>query len=196
MEIINNLRQLLADMSEEVRQLAEAYMELNNHIAREAEYIDKLDRIAEIKALKERLAGEVYRIQQEESSSEHTFNSGRLYSGIMDFAAGAIAGSIFKQESPLLKGYELSSKELAKKAHFGMVMIAIKKCGSWKDTKVMAISRLAREAGTTEADIISSMRRRGYHLYTPEDFWQILERLKAEVSENKLKNRQGRRRLK
>ena len=175
METFKNLGQLLSDMPEEISQFAEAYGELNHHITKEAEYINRLDRIAEINALKARLIREVDRIQNEERSSEHAFDTGKVFSDMLNFAAGSLTGILSKQESPFASGGRLFINELGKKASFGNVMIAIKKGSPIEEAEVISISRLAREAKTTEAEVISSLEHKGYSLITPQECWKALD---------------------
>ena len=185
MEIFSNLKQLLAGISGEVQQLTEAYREMNSHIAKEAEYINRLDRIAEINALKARLIIEVDRIQNEEASSEHAFNTGKVFGGILNFAAGSITSAALKQKDPLSFGFKLLTKEFGKEAGFGTVMMAVKKDGSSEDIETIAVSRLAREAETTESDIMSSLESEGYSLMTLEELWEHLDQLKEDIEAGK-----------
>jgi len=186
MESISNLRHLLADMSGEVQRLNDACMELDGYIAKEAEYIDSLDRIAEINALKARLVSEVDRIKGDEKSSEHAFDAAKVFSGMLHFAAGSLTSAVVsKKENPFSFGFKLATKELGKEAGFGTVMMAAKKDGKLEDIETIAVSRLAREAKTTEADIMSSFESKGFSLMTPEDLWESLDRLKEEIKEGK-----------
>ena len=183
MEIVNELSSLLTNELKEVRQLNDAFMELDSLIIKEAGCIDRLDRIARINTLKARLVSKVDRIQQEERSSEAAFNTGQLFSGVLSFFAGSIIGKILKQESPFVSGGRLFIKELEKKASFGTAIIASKEDSKLEDIEVIAISRLAREAKTTEADIISSLKSQGYSLMTPEELWKSLDQLKLDIKE-------------
>ena len=185
METFRSLRQLLVDMPEKVQQLAEAYEELNGHVAKEAEFINRMDRIADINALKARLIGEVDRIRNEETSSEHAFNTGKVFSGMLNFAAGSLTSAALKQKNPLSFGYKLATKEFGKKDCFGTVMMALKKDGKFKDIETIAISRLAREAKTAESDIMSSFKNNGYSLMTPGELWIYLDYVKETIKEGK-----------
>jgi capsular polysaccharide biosynthesis protein len=64
-------------------------------------------------------------------------------------------------------------------------MIALKKNGKIEDAEVIAVSRLAREAMTTEGEIISTLESRGYTLITPKDFWKTLDYVKEAIKEGK-----------
>jgi len=185
METFRSLRQLLVDMTEKVQQLAEVYEELNGHVAQEAEYINRLDRIADINALKARLIIEVDRIQNEEISSEHAFNAGKVFSGMLNLATGSITSAVLKQGDPLSFGFRLLTKEFGKKNCFGNVMMVVKKGGKLEDIETIAVSRLAREAKVTESDIMSSFKNKGYSLMTPEELWIYLDYVKDMIKEGK-----------
>ncbi len=184
MEIINNLKELLRYVLQETRQLNDAFMELDSRITEESGHIDRLDMIARISALKARLVSEIDRIKHEERSSEYIFNTSKVYSGILGLAIGGIVGAITKQ-NPLLSGFRSFNTELDKKESFGNVMITAKENGELEDMKVIAVSRLAREAKKTESDIISSLIGKGYSLMAPEKLWKSLDQFKEEISEGK-----------
>lgn len=185
MEIINELSSLLTNELKAVKRLNDAFMELNRRLAKEAKLIDRLDRIARIDELKSRLVSAVNHVQQEEKNSERISNAGKVYSGLLGFAVGSITGVVIKQENPFLSGYKLFSKELEKKTCFGAVMMALKEGRKIDDIEVIAISRLAREAKTTEAEIISSLKNQGYSLIAPEEFWLSLDYVKEAIKEGK-----------
>jgi len=184
MEIINDLKGLLINKIKETKQLNDAFTESDSRISKEAGHIDRLDMIARINALKARLVSEVDRIKHEEGSSEHIFNTSKVYSGILGLAIGGIVGAITKQ-NPLLSGFRSFNTELDKKESFGNVMIAAKENGELEDIEVIAVSRLAREAKKTESDIISSLVSKGYSLAAPEKLWKSLDQFKEEIREGK-----------
>ncbi len=185
MEIINDLKSLLFNESKEAKQLNDTFTELDSHITKEARHIDRLDRITGINALKARLVSEIDSIKHEERSSEYSFNTSKVYSGILGFAIGGIVGAVLKQENPFSSGYKLCSKQLGEKANFGNVMMAIKESAKWEDIKVIAVSRLAREIKKTESDIISSLVSKDYSLVTPEELWKSLDQFKEEIRKGK-----------
>lgn len=183
----NSLKELVVTMLKEITQLNDALIELDSLIDKEAEYIQRQERIANINALKSILVNEVQRIQDEEYNSKRNFNTSKVFNSIVGFASGSIVGAMSKHGNPFLLGAESFLKHLDKKADFGNVMIAIniKESGKLEDIEVIAVSRLARESKTTEQDIISSIKREGYLLLTPEEFWQSLDRLKEEIMADK-----------
>jgi hypothetical protein len=184
MENINNLRQLLVRLSEEVKRLNSGYIELNCYFAEEAECINRLDMMTAIDSLKARLLEKVNKIRNEERSSEDAFGIGNMFSGMLHLATGSITSAVLKQKNPLSSGLKLATRELGKKADFGTVMMALKKNGKLEDIETIAVSRLARETKTTEFDIMSSYTSIGYSLKTPEELWEYLDRLKANIKED------------
>ena len=98
MEIVNKLSSPLHNELNAVKWLNKAFKELDLQIAKEAEFIDRLDRIARIDELKARLFSEVDRIQQEERSSEGIFDTGQLFNGVLGFFAGSMVGKVLKRE--------------------------------------------------------------------------------------------------
>ena len=172
----------------EIKELNDAFTELDSLITKEAEFVQRLDRVAKIDALKSRIAAEIKHIQEAELESERNFNTGTLRSGIAHFVFGSIVGAILNHENPFSFGAKSFSTELDKKADFGNVMIAIKESGKLEDIEVIAVSRLAREAKTTEQDIISIFKGNGYLLLTPEELWKSLHRLEEDIMEGKYKS--------
>jgi hypothetical protein len=181
MEATNALRCLLTRLSQEVQRLDCAYIELDGCFRKEAERINRLDSIARIKILKAKLASQVNKIRDNEESSKHAFGMGNLFSSALYLFGGSLTIAAMKQENPWSLGLKLANKELEKKADFGTVMIAVKADGNLEHIETIAVSRLAREAKTTESDIISSYKSKGYLLVTPEELWEYLDKLKEDI---------------
>jgi hypothetical protein len=120
MEIAKELRSLLNEEFNEVKRLNDVFKELDHCVAIEAEFVDRLDRIAGINQLKARLVCEVDRTRQDEEICESSFDDGKLLSGALGFFTGCVGGKVLKRESPLSMGKCLFSKELEKKSHLGL----------------------------------------------------------------------------
>lgn len=172
----------------EIKELNDAITELDSLITKEAEFVQRLDRVAKIDTLKSRLAAEIKRVQEEEDKSERNFNTGKLYSSVAGFALGSILGAMSKQGKPFLSGAKLLSTELGKEADFGTVLIATGENSKLEDIEVVSISSLAREYKKTESSIISIIKGNGYLLLTPEELWKSLHRLKEDIMEGKYKS--------
>jgi hypothetical protein len=84
-------------------------------------------------------------------------------------------------------GVKSLKTELARKADFGRVLIAIRESDKLEDIEVIAGSRLARESNTTESDILPTFKGKGVIL-TPEEFWKLLRRLEEEIMNGKYKS--------
>lgn len=171
----------------EIKELNDAITELDSLITKEAEFVQRLDRVAKIDTLKSRIAAEIKRVQ-EEDKSERNFNTGKLYSSVAGFALGSILGAMSKQGEPFLSGAKLLSTELGKEANFGTVLIATGENSKLEDIEVVSISSLAREYKKTESSIISIIKGNGYLLLTPEELWKSLHRLKEDIMEGKYKS--------
>lgn len=172
----------------EIKELNDAIAESDSLITKEAEFVQRLDRVAKIDTLKSRIAAEIKRVQEEEDKSERNFNTGKLYSGVAGFALGSILGAMSKQGKPFLSGAKLLSTELGKEADFGTVLIATGENSKLEDIEVVSISSLAREYKKTELSIISIIKGNGYLLLTPEELWKSLHRLKEDIMEGKYKS--------
>ena len=172
----------------EIKELNDAITELDSLITKEAEFVQRLDRVAKIDTLKSRIAAEIKRVKEEEDRSERNFNTGKLYSSVAGFALGSILGAMSKQGKPFLSGAKLLSTELGKEADFGTVLIATGENSKLEDIEVVSISSLAREYKKTESSIISIIKGNGYLLLTPEELWKSLHRLKEDIMEGKYKS--------
>lgn len=188
METINNLKELVINMLEEITQLNDAFIELDSLIDKEAEFICIRERVGKIDALKSRLVHETNHIQEKEYISESSFSAGKFQIGIAHFVLGSIVGAMAKQENPLLSGFRSFSTELGKKEDFGNVMIAVKKSGNLEDVVAVSISSFIREYKTTKSNILSILRDHGCILLTAEEFWELLYRLKEDLMEGKYKS--------
>jgi len=172
----------------EIKELNYAITELDSLITKEAEFVQRLDRVAKIDTLKSRIAAEIKRVQEEEDKSERNFNTGKLYSSVAGFALGSILGAMSKQGKPFLSGAKLLSTELGKEADFGTVLIATGENSKLEDIEVVSISSLAREYKKTESSILSIIKGNGYLLLTPKELWKSLHRLKEDIMEGKYKS--------
>ena len=172
----------------EIKELNDAITELDSLITKEAEFVQRLDRVAKIDTLKSRIAAEIKRVQEEEDKSERNFNTGKLYSSVAGFALGSILGAMSKQGKPFLSGAKLLSTELGKEADFGTVLIATGENSKLEDIEVVSISSLAREYKKTESSILSIIKGNGYLLLIPEELWKLLHRLKEDIMEGKYKS--------
>lgn len=179
---------LATTILKEIKELNDAIAESDSLITKEAEFVQRLDRVAKIDTLKSRIAAEIKRVQEEEDKSERNFNTGKLYSGVAGFALGSILGAMSKQGKPFLSGAKLFSTELGKEADFGTVLIATGENSKLEDIEVVSISSLAREYKKTELSIISIIKGNGYLLLTPEELWKSLHRLKEDIMEGKYKS--------
>jgi len=189
MEIMNASTEFSATtILKEIKELNDAITELDSLITKEAEFVQRLDRVAKIDTLKSRIAAEIKRVQEEEDKSERNFNTGKLYSSVAGFALGSILGAMSKQGKPFLSGAKLLSTELGKEADFGTVLIATGENSKLEDIEVVSISSLAREYKKTESSIISIIKGNGYRLLTPEELWKSLHRLKEDIMEGKYKS--------
>jgi len=158
-------------------------LKLNHHITNEADCINRLDKIAAVDKLGSRLTREIDCIQQEEAEAENRFISTKAFRSIAGFAAGGLVAAIFKQGNPLSVGFNICNRELQQKACFGTVMIALKDSKGLEDIEIIAVSRLARNIGATEVNIMSSLRNKGYTLFTPEQLSEYLDRVKENIRE-------------
>ena len=172
----------------EIKELNDAITESDSLITKEAEFVQRLDRVAKIDTLKSRIVAEIKHVQEEEDKSERNFNTGKLYSSVAGFALGSILGAMSKQGKPFLSGAKLLSTELGKEADFGTVLIATGENSKLEDIEVVSISSLAREYKKTESSIISIIKGNGYLLLTPEELWKSLHRLKEDIMEGKYKS--------
>ncbi len=141
METINNLKELVINMLEEITQLNDTFLELDSLIDKEAEFIRIKGRISKLDALKSRLIHKINHIQEKEYISESSFNADKFQISIAHFVLGSIVGAMAKQENPLLSGFRSFSTELGKKEDFGNVMIAVKKSGNLEDVEAVSISQ-------------------------------------------------------
>lgn len=187
METTNTAKGLPDTILKEITKLGNALAEIDSLIGKEDEFIQRQERIAKINALKSRMLKEIERGQSEEVESEHNSNTAKVFSSVTAFALGGIMGALTKSENPFILRVKSLRTELARKADFGRVLIAIRESGKLEDIEVIAVSRLARGSNITESDILHNFKGKGVSL-KPEEFWKLLRRLEEEIMNGKYKS--------
>ncbi|MFC1865358.1 hypothetical protein ACFLYB_01425 [Chloroflexota bacterium] len=175
MENTIKLLNILDSLACEVGELNKTFSELDQQLS-------NVSRAEELSVLKNRLMEEVKRIQDIEADAEYSFNYRKVFSGAFGALAAGIVAHITKKEHPLQAAYDSYAQGLQKVCYFGKVMVVLKEKAKPGNAEVISISGLAREANTTEANIMSSFKSKGFSIMSPEELWKYLDRLKEEIT--------------
>lgn len=161
---------------------------LAGQMEREAERMRRHDLAGQLRALAGAVAQEVRRACDMELASESGFTEGRLIGGAVNFAIGSLLAWVSgSRKHPLRVGARMAGDCLSKTSPFGEVLVAVATKGTREDrVKVIALSRMARESGTTEAQARATLQSRGRLLLTPEEFSEVIEKKVHDVLEGKL----------
>ena len=186
MEGLSRYRRQLRSLRGTVQKHAKGLQTLGDAIAREGERLGRYDHASRLRVLKSEVMKQVVRLEDMEAAAKAAFSKANLMKGLGRFAIGgllAVTGN--SQDHPLRVGARLSALELRKEAPFGSVVIAVTP-GVVKDGKLISVSQLARESGTSESDVKTALMEDGYLLFTPEDFSWVLDGLEHELIEGSI----------
>jgi hypothetical protein len=177
---------LSTGITQEIQMLSAALNELKGLLDRSAESIWQRDQAATIQALRLRVAEEIKREESAEASASYGFNKASLISGVAGFILGGLIGVRRKDDNPLSLGAHLFSESLDRKEPFGALVVSFKDDKGLEGVQVIPVSRLARNRNSTELEVCSSLRAKGFLLLSPQQFWIVLDRFEAVILERKL----------
>lgn len=182
---VNN--QYLLDLKERLRELGSACEEINTFFANEA---DRMARKADVKRL-QNLTVSLRQRLEEAIWRENAARSASLKGDAVGSAGELIAEEIGSAmgEHAWVEKFEksLTARRAARKRSFGMIMVFVGKGGLPDDVRVVSISELARAQNQPESAIILGLEERGVLLFTPDEFWQLIERLVRDIRKGKSK---------
>lgn len=182
MEDLTIYHQRMEALCHRARAQVDALAALNEIFAQEAEYLCRHDQVRRLDELGEKVTQEVRDVRRMETTASLRFSQGTLISSLVNFAVGSlVAGARHSREHPLSIGIRLALSEFERTAPFGGVVVALGSGGVPDDVTVVALSRLARELGMSESEILAAIETRGYRLTTPEALFSTLDKLKEQV---------------
>jgi hypothetical protein len=82
---------------------------------------------------------------------------------------------------------DLTGRRARKQRTFGMIMVCISKGGLPEDVHIVSISKFARTQNRSESAVILEIQENGVFLFTPDDFWQLIEELALDIRKGKLR---------
>ena len=182
MASVNSSRKCVEALHRQARAQLNALGAIAEVFAQEAEHLHRHDQAQSLDALQEKVAREVSHIRMMEDVAFCSFTKGTLISAAMKFALGAMIGAAARTgEHPLSVGLQLAQSDLGRTAPFGAVVVAVGSGGVPDDVSVVPLSRWARELDSTERQLMTALKTRGYRLMTPEVFFKVLDDLKEKV---------------
>ena len=181
METIANFEKWIGTMSSELEQQVVALEKLAVIFAESDVQLIRHDQVARLQIVKTRIMGEVENIKRLESAAHMGSSNAALLSGGAAFALGSLFAAARGRKDAAHIGARMASSILSRKVPFGTILIAIGKGGIPEDVKVISISRLAREANSSESAIEAGLKHDGYLLMTAEKFAEVLDKVEQAV---------------
>ena len=179
---------LIEELIEKARAQVAAVQGLASQMESEAKRMRRQDQAAILNLKAISIAKEVKRARGMEEEAANHFTAGRLTHGLIGFGVGILAGAISGSGHPLRAGARLASNYLSKTAPFGTVLVGIAmgpKCTLEDQIKVIELSQMARESGTTEAQVTATLQSQGLVLVTPEEFAERMDEMVRNILDGK-----------
>ena len=181
MESLSRHRKQLQALRYGVQRQVNGLEALGKAFAQEGERLGRHDKAWRLRELKADVMGQVAHLLDREAAAEASFHKANLTIGLAKFAFGSmLAVAKNSQEHPLLVGARLGASEVRKEAPFRSVVIAVTP-EAVEDVKVISVSQLARDWGSSESYVKTAIKKDGRLLFTPENFYLVLDRLEYEL---------------
>ena len=182
METIASFEELIQAIRLELRGQAVAVKELAVAIAESEKQIDRRDQISRLGILKSRVIREIKDIERMELAAQSSDNNitlfGRAPAAFTFYIL--LANAIGLKNAPQF-GLKSMLSTLVREKPFGTVLIAVGKGDLPDDLTVIPVSRLARESNRNESEVEDSLKSDGYLLMTPEQFAELLDKVKCGI---------------
>jgi hypothetical protein len=182
MEDMSACQQLLGALHRRVREQNDAVAILGQVFVQEAERLRRHDEAYCLDELGRRVTQEAKELRRMEGSASYGFAKTKRDTAVANFILGSlIAAFVGTKQHPLLVGAKLAASERLRSAPFGNLVVAIGPGGIPDDVHVIPLSRLAREQGRAESQVLAALKDSGYQLMTPEVFSTVIDELKEKV---------------
>ena len=139
------------------------------------------DQVARLRILKARIMREVEDIERMETTAQRGANTQALLGGAAVLTLGSIFSAAKGRKDALNIGARMAGSVLSRKVPFGTVLIAVGKGGLPDDSKIIPLSRLARESNRSESEVETSLKYGGYLLMTPDTFAKVLDKVECGI---------------
>ena len=173
-----------SELVREAGDLKAALGEIARVCAGEAERLRRLDQAQCLRSLREEVARRVADLRRLELDARTEFTQGRYLGALMSFTIGGLMASASQsRERPFSAGVRLAREALAEAEDepCGTVMVKVGPGGVPDDVTVLSISRMARERGMGEAQVVLRLVSQRQVLFTPRAFSKALEELERKV---------------
>jgi hypothetical protein len=179
MENMNDSHKHLDALHCRIQAQGDALEDLQKTFTEQAEQLLRHDQAQCLDDLREKVEHEIAYIEYGETVASVAFKNSKIETGLFNFAAGTLAGLLFRlKEQPLKMGARLALNEFAYTKPFGTFMVGIGANGVPDDVHVFPVSEYARKRCISESTVKAELEARGYRLYTPVTFFAFLGRLK------------------
>jgi len=179
--------QYLHDLRKRIREAGSTSKELNSFFVNGADNLGREADVARLQDLTFRLRQQLKEVESSEDDARVARSKADAIGdagGLLGMLIGSVTGK-HDWEEKFEK--ELNARRLGSRQSFGTIMICIGKGGLPEDAWVVSISKLARTQKLSETTIIHKFQESGTLLFTPDEFWQLIEELMRDTHDGKRK---------
>ena len=185
MEDVNNIGARLQGLCRRAAKLSSAADALGAIFEDEAARLRRVDQVACLKTLLSNVLGELERTKRRETSASLGHSQASLVGSLFQLGAGLITMTSENRTMRAISRQLLAGPSGTEPA-FGTVLVCIGPKGLPGDVGVVSISRLARESGQDESEVIERLLAGGNLLVDEESFSLLIDRLAGEILKGRL----------
>jgi hypothetical protein len=176
----------LRNMQRQAKELTSDSLSLANICAQESSRLNREDEASRLKALYSSVKQQMDKVKRLESAARYGYSRVKLTASLVGLGMGIAIKMMSKDEQSSAFSNHLLRNLGGKERPFGTVVVCIGPKGLPDDVGVISISELARESNREESEVISELRECGHLLFSEEAFSRLIDRLIAEVQEERL----------
>ena len=181
METLVSYIQLADSLRSRIVAEAKALSDIADVLAEEAEKCRRADQARCIDALQNHVLWQVRQLQRAEESARMDFNIARPGRSIAKAIGTGLGAWLSHDMDPFCRGMEVLKKELDKTLPFGNVVVMVGPGKIPQRLEVISLSRMAREGGKSESEIMADLEAKGCRLGKPEIFLTALDKRREDV---------------
>ena len=173
----------LEDLQSEGKAFIEGASALNRLFDKEEARLKREDEASILRAVYRTIVEQLQWLRRIETSASCGHNQASAVLFVAELAATAIVAQ--GNRASAIKDY-LVRKATDEREPFGLVVICIGPKGLPDDAKAISISQSARDSNRLEREIVSRLHENGFLLFSEEAFSSLIDKLTADVRQEKL----------
>ena len=184
---LNSLNTHLQDLTRQAKRLTSSALSLVALFDEEANQLNRKDEALRLKELHSLIIQKLHRLKQSEASASQGHDNAQLILSLGGLAVGSVIRAVSKNKQLRAISGHLFGGPTSRMRPFGRVLVYIGPGGLPDDLGVVSVSGLARESNRQESEVIKALHERGYLLFDEREFSLLIDQLRAEALEERLR---------